>query len=293
MFKKSFAAQSFFDPHTAESLADVLFEMGRELLHKQQFSMAIKWLDRSSEVINGQELDRLSINANELRISIMEASVKSLLGLQDETSFDKARSMVDLLENEIGEKLIVFLLRLELISSVNSESFDSNAYSSILQRMIHTMSLTESTFKLILFHIRKSNDKSPSLACKTIDDLLRLRVLDSGCDAWIEKTLITRLWMTVGQIDNLDAIKSLESIFSSIASNISKPLSPAVTLAAHTVRFELWHSFVITNVLQLLWKRIESNYTQRQYEIAEKWCRLAMHKVFESSGELNKARISR
>jgi hypothetical protein len=29
------------------------------------------------------------------------------------------------------------------------------------------------------------------------------------------------------------------------------------------------------------------------YEAAEGWCRLAMHRIFEKSGEMNMARISR
>jgi hypothetical protein len=237
MFKKSIAAQHFFNPHTAESLADILFEMGKDLLHKQQYQMAIKWLDRSSRVLNGQDLDRLSMDASELRMSIMEASVKALIGLQEEAAADKARSIIDLLENEIGDKLIVLLLRLEMLSAVNTECFDSNAYSDILQRMTRAMILTESNFKLVLYHIRKLNDKSPILACKAIDDFLRLRVLQSGHDEWIEKTLITRLWMTVDQRDNMESLVSLEMIFTSIAANIAKPLSSAVTLAAHTAGF--------------------------------------------------------
>jgi hypothetical protein len=237
MFKKSISAQQFFDPNTSESLADVLFEMGKDLLNKQQYQMAAKWLDRSYEVLNGYDLDRLSMDAGELRMSIMEASVKALLGLKEAMATDKARSFVDLLENEVGDKLVVLLLRLELLSAVDNEGFDSNAYSDILQRMTRTVVLSEANFKLVMYHIRKLNDKSPSLACKTLDDLLRLRVLKSEHDNWIEKVLITRLWITVSQRDSPDALLSLETILSNIASNLSKPLSSAVTLAAHTVGF--------------------------------------------------------
>jgi len=42
-----------------------------------------------------------------------------------------------------------------------------------------------------------------------------------------------------------------------------------------------------------MWKSIESNYAQGQYETAAKWCSLAMHPIFEKSGELNMGRISR
>lgn len=47
------------------------------------------------------------------------------------------------------------------------------------------------------------------------------------------------------------------------------------------------------NYHQLLWKRIESSYTSGQFDVAEKWCKLALHPIFEKSGGLNMARISR
>lgn len=243
MFNKSITTQKFFDPNTAESLADVLFEMGKSLLEKQQYQMAVKWLDRSYEILSGQELDRLSMDASELRISIIEASVKSLLGLKEAASAGKARDLVNLLESEIGDKLIVLLLKLELLSAANNEVFDSNAYCDILQRITRTMVSTESNFKLVMYHIRKLNDKSPSLACIALDNLLRLRVLGSERDSWIEKVLVTRLWMTIGQRDSVDAIESLEAILTSISSNLSKPLNSTVTLAAQTVNpnFRLYY----------------------------------------------------
>lgn len=235
MFNKSIAAQKFFDTSTAESLADVLFEMGKGLAGKGQYHMANKWLERSYEVLNRQELDRLSMDASELRISIIEATVKSLLGSKETVAADKARNLVDLLENELGDKLVVLLLKLELLSSESTESFDGSSYYEVIQRMIRTMVSSEPNFKLVMFHIRKLNDKSPNLACNALDDLLRLRVNASGHEDWLEKVLITRIWMTVNQNESADTIGSLEHILTSISSNLSRPLGSTVSLAAHTV----------------------------------------------------------
>jgi hypothetical protein len=237
MFKKSLSCKQFFDPNTTESLADILFEMGKDLLDSKQYHMAVKWLERSYEVINGPELDQLSMDAGELRISIMEATIKALLGLKEAAAAEKARGLVLLLGSEIGDKLLVLLLRLELLSAVTTESFDSISYRDILQKMITSIVLSESTFKLIMLHIRKLNDKSPNLACSILDVFLRLRVLisESEQNNWIEKVLITRIWMTVSQRDSPDALASLETILHDIASNLKRPLSSAVTLAAHTV----------------------------------------------------------
>ena len=42
MFKKSMSAKNVFGPNSAENLADVLYEMGKELLMKQQYTMAAR-----------------------------------------------------------------------------------------------------------------------------------------------------------------------------------------------------------------------------------------------------------
>jgi len=242
MFKKSMASKEYFDPNTAESLADVLYELGKDLLGKQQFSIAVKWLDRAGEVLGAQELDRLSMDATELRTSITESRIKGLLGLKDPAATEKARDLVDALEQENGDKLIVLLLRLELLSSATNEVFDSTSYSDILRRMTLSMQLTESNFKLIMYHIRKLKDKNPSLACRALDELIQLRILRvDDNEGWVEKAVVTRLWMAVGQRDIPESLDTLETVLSAIVDNLEKPVSSAATQAAHTVSQYLKH----------------------------------------------------
>ena len=225
MFNKSMSSKHFFDASTAESLADVLFEMGKDLLGKKQYAIAVKWLDRAYNILVEQELDRLSMDASELRLSIVESLIKALLGLHDPESTDKARSLVDLLENEMGDKLIVLLLRLELISTTTDDVFDSASYCDILQRMTRTVVFTESNFKLIMHHIRKLAEKSPGLASRALDELLKLRILPAGKAEWVEKAIITRLWMITNQKDGADAPTALGDLLSSVFDGLSEPFS--------------------------------------------------------------------
>jgi hypothetical protein len=243
MYKTSRSLERIFDPHTAESLADVLYEMGKDLLGSQQYPMAVKWLERAYEVLDGQELDKLSTDASELRISIIQSTVKTLLALKEESSLQKARTLVELLESELGDKLIVLLLKLELLSADTTETFDSNTYSDVVQRMTRALLLNDSNFSLIMFHIRKLNDKSPSLASKALEDLMRVRVLKMDREDWIEKVLITRLWISVSQRDSPEALQPLDEFFSMVATNVRQPVSPGATLAAHTVSSPLLWTF--------------------------------------------------
>ena len=240
MYSKSMKSKHIFDPGTAESLADVLYEMGKDLLVKQKYEMAIRWLERAGEVLEGQELDRLSMDALELRNSILQSLTKALLAINTPEAAARARGLVTLLENNFGEdRLVVLLLKLEVLSAPTDDTgaaFDSFSYSEILQRMIRTIILNDGNFKVIMFHIRKLNDKSPSLASKALDDFLTLRVIGEDQDEWFGKALVTRLWIASNQRENPDSLAQIEDLFSTIVVNSRKPAGPAATLAAHTVR---------------------------------------------------------
>ena len=234
MYTKASLSERLLDPRTAESLADLLFEMGRELLGKKQFDLAVKWLDRAFAVLNSQELDRLSSDASELRTSIIHYSVKALIGVGQEDAKEQADNLVALLENEIGDKLIVLLLRLELLS-VSGEVFDSVSYGTILQRIIRTVVLTDPNFKLIMHHVRKLNDKSPSLACNALDKFLQSRVFEADNDVWLEKVLINRLWMATSQREGADVLSSIQRILDMVLANVERPVSSSATFAAQMV----------------------------------------------------------
>jgi hypothetical protein len=45
--------------------------------------------------------------------------------------------------------------------------------------------------------------------------------------------------------------------------------------------------------MQLLWKKLESNYSQGQYDLAESWCQLSLHGVFRNCGAGNTSKLER
>ncbi|KAB8288201.1 hypothetical protein EYC80_010206 [Monilinia laxa] len=278
MFNKSQASKNIFDHATTESLSDTLYEMGKALLEKEQHTLAVKWLERAYEVLNGDELDKLSVDATELRISIIETLVKALLHEKTTESIQQARDLVGLLEAELGDKLVVFLLKLDLLTELPDETFDGLAYSAILNKMTRILVINPRNLRLFMFHVRKLNEKAPSKACTVLDDMIRLRIKELAVMMeWLEKTLLTRIWMTVSGRETDELFAATEGFLSIIAENVEKSIGVEATMAAHT----------------LLWKRIEASYGLRKYETAEKWCRLAMHKLFLTPGEANMAKIAR
>lgn len=119
------------------------------------------------------------------------------------------------------------------------------------------------------------------------------RLFESENDDWIEKVFVTRLWMTVSATETSGNTQSLVALVNELSSKLQKPLSASATHASQIVRDLNPSRRPEANTLQLLWKLIELNYTQGQFAAAEAWCKLALHKVFENSGELNAAKISR
>jgi hypothetical protein len=53
------------------------------------------------------------------------------------------------------------------------------------------------------------------------------------------------------------------------------------------------HNAVANTLLQLIWMKLESDYGQGQYDLAENWCRLALHKIFSNCGPANTSKLER
>lgn len=78
MYGKASAYLGDVDPSVAENLADLLYEIGRDLLDRHEHEMAIKWLERSYDALCSQSLERLSPDASELRMSTLHDLGQSL-----------------------------------------------------------------------------------------------------------------------------------------------------------------------------------------------------------------------
>lgn len=233
MYTKAEKLQQPLSPQAAENFADVLYEIGKDLTTKQDFAMGHKWLDRANKILQTQDVDQLSREGTELRMAVFQALVKASIGLNTVESLKQAVELVDYIESEVGSKLLVLLLRLELINASPGEVFDCDAYADILRRIVQCVHITDTTFKLMVHHLRKLHDKAPGLACKVADDLLR-KLLKTGRDEWIERLVLTRIWMTTTQRDAAEVIEAAHEEIS----KVEKPLGADATIAGQTVRLK-------------------------------------------------------
>ncbi|OLN95249.1 Regulator of drug sensitivity 2 [Colletotrichum chlorophyti] len=256
MYGKGTHQLGSLDPSSAEKMAEVLFEIGKSLSKKNDFPLAVRWLERAYEVINGQDLDLLSRDAIELRLAVCQALIHALLGMDTQGHTQQAHNMVDYLQSEMGEKPVVLLLRLELLQKAPSEVFDVDAYAEVLRRMVRAFNASEAQFKLLIHHARKLHDKSPTLAANVVDGMLAGTVASLGRDESVERLVLLRIWMETSQRDSVEAVDELSSVLTGLQANtLTKPFGGSAAVGA----------------LTLVWKKIEVNYNQGHFVIAEGW----------------------
>ena len=95
--------------------------------------------------------------------------------------------------------------------------------------------------------------------------------------AWIEKAAVTRVWLSTSGIHAENALEQLQQMLDFVLQESNFSLSAPATHAAQT----------------LIWKKVEERTAQEQHNVAEAWCQLCLHPVFEKAGAQNKVKITR
>ncbi|KAJ4857691.1 meiosis protein SPO22/ZIP4 like domain-containing protein [Trichoderma breve] len=278
MFGKIDAIRPTLDPRSAEIIADTLQHIGFDLASKGDHSMAVKWLKRAYDIINHQALDQLSSKGLELRLAICQGLVWGLLDIGSPECVQEANSLIEYIESEIGDKPIVLHWRLELLQKAPGEIFDIDAYSSILHRMVRSFDYSDASFYFLLHHIKSLREKNHRLARGLLDELLLQHIISSKNSEWIGKTVVRRVWMsTVDETNSIEALVDLQKLLDKVSDALSEPLECDIAGAAHSV----------------IWSKLDSILFNENYEAAEAWCSIALHRIFMSSGEANLGKFSR
>lgn len=71
MFVKCKQLGDPLNANTAETLADLLYDIGKDSLIKRNYEGASRWLERAYDTLGEQEMELLSPEAGELRLSTM------------------------------------------------------------------------------------------------------------------------------------------------------------------------------------------------------------------------------
>lgn len=262
------------DPVISEEFADSFFEIGKAEHDRRQFEIAACWLERSVEILTEHDVNQMSEFAPDLKLTTLHLLTKTLLAIGTTESKAKASNIVELMDKEYGDKMLVSLLKLEILGT--ETSMDANVYHGVILRLIRSVYLTKANFKTIMHHLHKLRRINHELACKCLDEFMEIRLFRSDVADYIERATIMRMWITVSHTAN-SIVEELESFLETIAGNITTTFSSGATFAAQT----------------LLWKVIETHFVQKQYLMAERLCTLANHRLFEKAGGSNKGKLLR
>lgn len=88
----------------------------------------------------------------------------------------------------------------------------------------------------IMHHIHKIKESDNLTSCKLLDDLIHLRLFREDNDIWIEKTVITRIWISCSTAVSDVALEQLPGFLDSVAQNMKAPFSAQATHATQTVK---------------------------------------------------------
>lgn len=226
-------------PTVAESLADILLEIGRDQAAKHQYTLAVHWLEKAHDVLSSQIPESLSNDADEVRSCILHTMIRILLKERGEKSIPKAWNIVQRLESESENRVAVSLLKLELF---NVDPAATQDYYDVLVEVVRQIHLTDTNVKTILHHIHELRRRSTRLTHDVLVLLLTERLLTIGEAAWMEKTLITIIWNFTTSSDLASAPDTLGDLFATMVTTSSLILGTSATHAAQIVSTVLYKS---------------------------------------------------
>jgi hypothetical protein len=206
-------------------------------MSKKEFFMSVKWLERAYDLIDGQDIEKLSRDGVELRLTILQALIQALLGTKTKENLKRAEDYVAHIETEFGDRPILLLLRLELLQNVPGEEFDALAYENILLRMVKGFNFTNEHFRFILHHAKRLYKRSTALGCSVMDSLITTKVLPSEKSEWVEKALVLRVFMATSQSSMAENCIELGDLLDKVRDNLASQIQPAAAASAQSVSY--------------------------------------------------------
>lgn len=257
-----------------EELSDLSFEIGKGLLARSQWVEASFWLEVAYDRLAAFSTETTSSQVEELRMCVMHSMVRSLIPQSSEAARNKAWRIFHELHSQSGIKLVVLLLKLDLLTT--DTDLNVASYGETLGEIAGIVHLTDSTLSTILHHVHKLQAWDPVMTHALLFKFLEERLLGSEQQLWFEKTLITIVWNCATSNDFSDAPTALKETFDVV----NEPKRVVSESAIHAAQI-------------LMWRRIESAYGLKLFELTESWCRLSLHDIFGGSGNLNSGKFQR
>ena len=252
-----------------------MYEIGKERHGQAAHGMAVSWLERAHNTLRSVGLQELSSDAGDLETAILHTLVRCLMMLPGNEAHKKAWNVANNLNTRSEDSMIVLTLKLDLFDK--DLEYDPQDYCDVLIRIVRSIRITDSSLSTILHYFHKLRGRSPMLAHTVLEDLLLKRLAASDNQDWIDKTLVTLTWNLTASIGVIDDVQLLSQVLDTLPNQLLKGVRASAT---HAIQI-------------LLWKRIEVSYNREEFATAIRLCQLALHNIFDKTGELNNGKIQR
>ncbi|KAL9013607.1 MAG: hypothetical protein Q9173_001710 [Seirophora scorigena] len=266
--------QSALDAAAREQLADILFEISRDQARKQLYRTALQWLKRAYDILIAHDQGDLSSDASALKSSIMHCQVHALLKERCEENYSKAWNIIHKLENEAENAVAIPLLKLSVLTG---DPTAAQEYYNVLVQVVRQIHLSDVNVRTILHHVHALKQRNAGLAYNVLVIFVAERLLVMNEIAWVEKTVVTLVWTCTTSTDLGNMTGQLEELLNDVVARSSSTFGASSTHAAQV----------------LIVRHIEVAYGRGDYEQADSWCRLALHRIFSNSGESNIGKLQR
>lgn len=211
-------------------VAELLFDHGAQLLEQEKAEKSIAWLTRCNELITTQD----DVRYEDLRINATQNLTRAYILRGEESDLDSASDLLELAAESYPVAGWLYSLRLDYIARRYPDEIAP--FSALLQSMIRIVQLTTHTFQSIIRKVHDLHKLSLNAACDALD-LLLPRTADADETQWIEKSLITRIWVAsqVSEAEHDQTVEKLDLTFSELHKRMSRRLCPRAIYAAQIV----------------------------------------------------------
>jgi Meiosis protein SPO22/ZIP4 like len=275
-FYNSFDAGSTrIDATFAVKAADLLYEIGRDLLQQGHHDLASKWLGRASSSIEPTRDSCAAAESQDLRLNILHTYVRALLATNTNLAGEEAARVLQLLKSEFGHKLAVTVLGIEVLT--RDPGSDTETYYNEIVKVIRTVHLIDANHRLIMHYLHHLKTLSLQLALQALKQYIVQRLAPEESCQYTEAAIVTFIWMA--------------------ASAPSRPVLPSDLDADLTLVRQIWNRDLSPEaahaVFLLLWREIDKADQDNSRDGLLSWCGLALNNLLGRAGEANIGKVHR
>jgi len=134
-------------PDLTEKATDLFHKIGKSLAINGTTGPAMEWCERTIQTLDDCSSEDLSLDAVELRLPVTATLVETLLARGDESSYQRAVTLIQQLEEVfgLGNRIAVSLLQFKTLT--HKQPVDVERMSGVLRHMIRLAVLTDQSFK--------------------------------------------------------------------------------------------------------------------------------------------------